>query len=44
MQFRLFKLRRQAGCPVCGDRPTVTELIDYQEFCGLPSPPSAITG
>jgi sulfur-carrier protein adenylyltransferase/sulfurtransferase len=36
MQFRELKLRRNPECPVCGDHPTVTELIDYQEFCGIP--------
>ena len=37
MKFRELKLRRDSECPVCGDNPTVTELIDYQQFCGLPS-------
>jgi len=36
MQFRELKLRRNPECPVCGDHPTVTKLIDYQEFCGIP--------
>ncbi|MEN8376920.1 MAG: molybdopterin-synthase adenylyltransferase MoeB [Gemmatimonadota bacterium] len=36
MRFRELKLRRDPGCPVCGDDPTVTELIDYEEFCGVP--------
>jgi len=35
MEFREVKLRRNANCPVCGDRPTITELIDYEQFCGL---------
>jgi adenylyltransferase/sulfurtransferase len=35
MRFRELKLRRNPECPVCGDHPTVTTLIDYQEFCGL---------
>jgi molybdopterin/thiamine biosynthesis adenylyltransferase/rhodanese-related sulfurtransferase/molybdopterin converting factor small subunit len=35
MQFRELKLRRDSECPVCGDHPTVTKLIDYQEFCGV---------
>jgi molybdopterin/thiamine biosynthesis adenylyltransferase/rhodanese-related sulfurtransferase len=35
MELRIHKLRRDPKCPVCGDRPTVTELIDYEEFCGL---------
>jgi sulfur-carrier protein adenylyltransferase/sulfurtransferase len=34
MRFRELKLRRDAACPVCGDRPTIRELIDYQDFCG----------
>jgi len=37
MKFRQLKLRRDAECPVCGDNPSVTELIDYDQFCGLPS-------
>jgi sulfur-carrier protein adenylyltransferase/sulfurtransferase len=36
MSFREMKLRRDPNCPVCGENPTVTELIDYQEFCGIP--------
>lgn len=35
MKFRELKLRRDKNCPVCGDHPTVTKLIDYQEFCGV---------
>lgn len=35
MSFREFKLRRDPECPVCGDNPTITELIDYEEFCAL---------
>ncbi len=35
MRFRELKLRRDPECPVCGDHPTVTTLIDYQEFCGI---------
>jgi sulfur-carrier protein adenylyltransferase/sulfurtransferase len=37
MRFRELKLRRNPECPVCGDHPTITELIDYQEFCGIPN-------
>ena len=33
MDFKKFKIRRDPGCPVCGDNPTVTELIDYVAFC-----------
>ena len=35
MSFRTVKLRRDKNCPVCGDRPTITKLIDYEAFCGL---------
>lgn len=35
MKFREFKLRKDPNCPVCGDNPTVTQLIDYEEFCGV---------
>jgi rhodanese-related sulfurtransferase len=35
MKFRELKLRRDEDCPVCGKNPTVTELIDYEEFCGI---------
>ncbi len=35
MRFRELKLRRNADCPVCGDHPTVTALIDYEQFCGI---------
>jgi len=37
MRFRELKLRRNPECPVCGDHPTIHELIDYQEFCGIPN-------
>lgn len=33
--FRELTIRRDPGCPVCGERPTIRELIDYEEFCGL---------
>ena len=35
MKFRELKLRRDPECPICGDNPTITELIDYEEFCGI---------
>ena len=35
MRFRELKLRKNPECPVCGLNPTVTELIDYQQFCGI---------
>ena len=33
------KARRDPACPVCGDNPTITELIDYEFFCGLTEAP-----
>ena len=40
MRFRELKLRKNPECPVCGEHPTVTHLIDYHQFCGIvpPSP------
>jgi hypothetical protein len=35
LRFRELKLRKDPACPVCGENPTVKELIDYEEFCGL---------
>ena len=35
MEFREVRLRRDPSCPLCGEHPTVTELIDYQQFCGV---------
>ena len=35
MEFREVKLRRNPQCPVCGEHPTITELIDYEMFCGV---------
>jgi sulfur-carrier protein adenylyltransferase/sulfurtransferase len=35
MQFRELKLRRDPECPICGDHPTIKELIDYEQFCGM---------
>ena len=37
MTFRTLNISRTPSCPVCGDHPTVTELIDYEQFCGFPS-------
>ena len=48
MRFRELKLRKDPDCPVCGDNPTVTELIDYEQFCGItpaaPAPEPAAAG
>jgi adenylyltransferase/sulfurtransferase len=35
MHFRELKLRKDPNCPVCGEHPTITELIDYEQFCGI---------
>ncbi|MCS7055494.1 MAG: molybdopterin-synthase adenylyltransferase MoeB [Thermoflexales bacterium] len=36
MRFRELKLRKDPACPICGERPTIRELIDYEAFCGVP--------
>ena len=35
MEFREVKVRRDPACPLCGDNPTIKELIDYEQFCGI---------
>jgi adenylyltransferase/sulfurtransferase len=35
MEFRTVKIRRDPDCPLCGDHPTITKLIDYEAFCGI---------
>ncbi|MCG3203824.1 MAG: putative adenylyltransferase/sulfurtransferase MoeZ [Elusimicrobia bacterium] len=35
MTFRELKIQRDPDCPVCGDNPTIKELVDYEQFCGL---------
>jgi len=37
MTFRTLKIQKNPDCPVCGDHPTQTELIDYEAFCGIPA-------
>jgi adenylyltransferase/sulfurtransferase len=44
MKFREFKLRRDPECPVCGEQPTISELQDYEQFCGAPQQTAAETG
>jgi adenylyltransferase/sulfurtransferase len=39
MKFRELKLRRDPACPVCGEQPTITALIDYEQFCGISPEP-----
>ena len=42
MRFRELKLKKDPECPVCGPNPTVTKLIDYEQFCGVrPEPQTA---
>ena len=36
LEFRTFKIRRDPACPVCGANPTITEPVDYEQFCGVP--------
>ncbi len=38
MQFRTLKLRKNPDCPACGTHPTITQLIDYDQFCGIEKP------
>src|SRR3984957_15643485 len=40
MKFREVKLRRDPKCPLCGDNPTITKLIDYEMFCGIVPQPA----
>jgi adenylyltransferase/sulfurtransferase len=35
MRFREVKVRRDPDCPICGDHPSIRELVDYQQFCGV---------
>jgi adenylyltransferase/sulfurtransferase len=47
MNFQEFKVRRNPKCPLCGDHPTITQLIDYEQFCGIrgqETPMAATTG
>lgn len=41
MKFREVRLRRDPQCPLCGENPTVTKLIDYEMFCGITPQPAA---
>ncbi len=42
MSFREVRVRRDPECPICGDHPTIHELIDYEEFCGMPPRESSV--
>lgn len=37
MEFKTYKIRHDKTCPVCGDHPTITEPVDYEQFCGVPA-------
>jgi adenylyltransferase/sulfurtransferase len=41
MKFRELKLRRDPECPLCGEHPTITRLVDYETFCGITPEPAA---
>ena len=43
MKFREMKVRRDANCPVCGEQPTITKLVDYEQFCGVRGEPTMNT-
>ena len=43
-EFHKLELRKDPACPLCGENPTITELIDYDEFCGLRAPTPAFDG
>jgi adenylyltransferase/sulfurtransferase len=43
LKFRELKLRRDPECPICGDHPTIKELIDYEQFCGIAPEPEPTT-
>ena len=44
MKFREFNLRRDPQCPVCGEKPTITSPIDYEQFCGVNATPATAQG
>jgi sulfur-carrier protein adenylyltransferase/sulfurtransferase len=44
MRFREIRIRRDPDCPLCGAHPTITELLDYEEFCGLDAAEPATIG
>lgn len=41
MEFRQLNLRKDPHCPLCGERPTIRELVDYEDFCGVELQPSS---
>ncbi len=43
MEFRELKIDKDPNCPVCGTHPTITALVDYEQFCGVPFPTAGQT-
>ena len=41
MSTRTVRVRRDPDCPLCGERPSITELLDYDALCAIPTPPAA---
>jgi adenylyltransferase/sulfurtransferase len=37
MNFKIFDIRRDPDCPICGEKPSIKDLVDYEEFCGAPA-------
>jgi adenylyltransferase/sulfurtransferase len=44
MRFREIRIRRDPDCPLCGEHPTITELMNYEELCGLAAPEPVAVG
>jgi adenylyltransferase/sulfurtransferase len=44
MKFREIRIRRDPNCPICGENPTITKLMNYEEMCGLEIPITAGVG
>ncbi len=44
MKFREIRLRRDPNCPICGEHPTITTLMNYEELCGLEAPLAVSVG
>ncbi len=44
MRFREIRIRRDPHCPLCGANPSITALLNYEEFCGLELPEPALVG
>lgn len=44
MRFREIRIRRDPDCPLCGPHPTITKLLNYEEFCGFEAAEPAAVG